>query len=77
MIYRFVLSLTFIVILIFSCTDKRYPCPAYNNRTQARFDSSGNAISNKKMGRDRKTGLIVKKKNKNLLDRKNNQAKIF
>ena len=71
------LGLFLVSLILYYCTDKRYPCPAYDNKSQARFDSSGNAIGAIKLGRDKKTGLIVKKKNKNLMDRKNNQAKLY
>lgn len=75
------LHLTFAVfiglLIIVSCsTNKRYPCPAYDNKMSAQFDSSGAFTGGFRHNRDKKTGLIKKKKDKRIMDRKS-KASLF
>ena len=62
----FVLS---VFVMLFSCSNTRYPCPS-NTKMAAQFDSSGTFSGGFRHNKDKKTGLIKKKKSKKLLDRK-------
>ncbi|TAG52448.1 MAG: hypothetical protein EAZ27_12290 [Cytophagales bacterium] len=59
-----------VIILFLSCKKSSYPCPAYNSSSNASMDSSGNFMGGSRKERDIKTGLIKRKKDKNLYDRK-------
>ncbi|MDX2190462.1 MAG: hypothetical protein SFY32_11415 [Bacteroidota bacterium] len=58
------------LLLINSCYDKRYPCPSYETKLQAQYDSSGAFTGGYKHNKDKKTGLIRKKKTRRLFDKR-------
>jgi hypothetical protein len=58
------------IIGLVSCVDKKYPCPAYNTRGQIRYDTLAVKKNKKNLVINPKTGLIIKKKDKRLLDKK-------
>jgi hypothetical protein len=76
-VFQFSSAVFICVIIAISCTsNKRYPCPAYDNKTSAQFDSSGAFTGGSRSNRDKKTGLIKKKKDKRIMDRKS-KASLF
>jgi hypothetical protein len=69
--------LLLIMVLAIECnSNKRYPCPSYNNKMSAQFDSSGAFTGGFRHNRDKKTGLIKKKKDRRIMDRKS-KASLF
>lgn len=66
----------FFVAVLFACSTKQYPCPAYSSHPNIQIDSTGQFVGGYRHNKDKKTGLIAKKKSKNLYDRKSN-ARIF
>lgn len=66
-----ILVLLLVIISFFlGCKKSSYPCPAYNASMSAAMDSTGNFVGGVRKERDRKTGLIKRKKDKNLYDKK-------
>jgi len=68
--------ITFIFIPIIICwmlscksNSKSYPCPAYHT-PKGMFDSTGNMTGGYNVKKNQKSGLMEKKKNKSLRDRK-------
>lgn len=65
-----VLPFFVLFFLLFSCKKTSYPCPAYNTKMSMSMDSTGGLTGGYRADRDKKTGLIKRKKDKNLYDRK-------
>ncbi|MFN0048791.1 MAG: hypothetical protein ACKVOU_06690 [Cytophagales bacterium] len=74
--YYLLAGLLFLILCLLSCSTKQYPCPAYSSHPGIQIDSTGQFSGGYRHNKDKKTGLIVKKKSKNLYDRKSN-ARIF
>ncbi len=74
--YYLLLSILISFLYLPSCSTKQYPCPAYGSKPNVQIDSTGQFQGGFRHNKDNKTGLIVKKKNKNMYDRKSN-ARIF
>ncbi len=66
----FIIYITFFYFICVACKKSSYPCPAYNSSANASMDSTGNFIGGARKERDKKTGLIKRKKDKNLYDKK-------
>lgn len=76
-ILQLVVALFILFTIIVCCSNnKRYPCPSYNSKMNAQFDSSGAFTGGFRHNRDKKTGLIKKKKDRRILDRKS-KASLF
>lgn len=65
-----ILPLFLLFLLLLSCKKTSYPCPSYNSKMSMSMDSTGGLTGGYRADKDKKTGLIKRKKDKNLYDRK-------
>ncbi|MDX2196116.1 MAG: hypothetical protein NW207_06840 [Cytophagales bacterium] len=68
--FRYIIYAGIANTLIFCKSANNYPCPPQTSRMAAQFDSTGAFSGGYRHNVDKKTGLIKRKKNKNLMDKK-------